>query len=162
VTSGKPAAAGPRVRVLAPVGGRVLPLHDVPDPVFAAALVGPGVAIDPVRHGRVLATSPVAGTVVKLHPHAFVVQTAGSAGVLVHLGIDTVQLAGAGFELLVTEGAQVAAGAGIVGWNPAEVEAGGRSAVCPVVALDADVAALTDVRESGDVAAGDLLFTWMR
>ena len=160
MTSGEPAGAGPRVRVLAPVGGRVLALRDVPDPVFAAELVGPGVAINPARTGRVCATSPVAGTVVKLHPHAFVVQATGGAAVLVHLGIDTVQLAGAGFELLVPEGAQVGAGAGIVSWNPAEVAAGGRSAICPVVALDA--AALVDVRKAGDVAAGDPLFTWLR
>jgi len=146
--------------VLAPVGGRSLPLRDVPDPAFAAALVGPGAAIDPVRAGRIVAVAPVPGTIVKLHPHAFIVQTAEGAAVLVHLGIDTVQLAGAGFELLVSEGATVAAGAGVVTWVPAEVEAGGRSAICPVVALDADPVALSDVRKSGDLAAGDPLFNW--
>ena len=117
--------------VLAPVGGQALPLREVPDPVFAAALVGPGVAIDPARVGQVVAVSPVAGKLVKLHPHAFVVQTADGAGVLVHLGIDTIQLAGEGFDLLVAEGVEVASGEAVVAWNPAEVEAGGRSAVCP-------------------------------
>jgi PTS system N-acetylglucosamine-specific IIA component len=82
--------------------------------------------------------------------------------VLVHLGIDTVQLAGAGFDLLVSEGATVDAGVGVVAWDPAAVAAGGRSAVCPVVALDADASALSGVRESGDLAAGDPLFTWIR
>lgn len=137
-----------------------MPLRSVPDEVFAAALVGPGVAIDPVRSGRVVAGSPVAGKIVKLHPHAFIVQGADGASVLVHLGIDTVQLAGVGFDLLVPEGAEVIAGAGIVEWDPAGVEATGRSTVCPVVALDADASALSDVRESGDVAAGDPLFSW--
>jgi sugar PTS system EIIA component len=148
--------------VFAPVGGRALPLHQVPDQVFAEALVGPGAAIDPARVGRVIAMSPVAGKIVKLHPHAFVVLTADGAGVLVHLGIDTVQLAGAGFDLLVSEGATVDAGVGVVAWDPAAVAAGGRSAVCPVVALDADASALSGVRESGDLAAGDPLFTWIR
>ena len=152
--------ARPVTVVLAPVSGRAVPLGEVPDPVFAAALVGPGAAIDPDRGGQVVAVSPVAGKIVKLHPHAFVVQTADGAGVLVHLGIDTIQLAGQGFGLLVAEGAVVTAGAGVVAWNPAEVDAGGRSAICPVVALDAPPSALSDVRQSGALAAGDPLFIW--
>jgi sugar PTS system EIIA component len=148
--------------VLAPVGGRALPLRDVPDPVFAGALVGTGAAIEPAHGGRVIAVSPVAGKIVKLHPHAFVVQTADGAAVLVHLGIDTIELAGEGFDLLVAEGTEVASGAAVVAWDPAQVEAGGRSAVCPVVALDAPESALSGVRESGELAAGDPLFSWAR
>ena len=53
---------------------------------------------------------------------------------LVHLGIDTVQLKGEGFTLLAAEGDDVEAGAPVVEWDPAAVEAGGRSPVCPVVA----------------------------
>jgi sugar PTS system EIIA component len=150
------------VVVLAPIGGNALPLRSVPDEVFAAELVGPGVAIDPVRSGRLVAGSPVSGKVVKLHPHAFIVQVPNGAGVLVHLGIDTVQLAGEGFELLVPEGSDVVAGAGIVAWYPDVVEATGRSAVCPVIALDAAIEALSDVRETGEVAPGDPLFSWAR
>ena len=85
--------------VLAPVAGLVRPLSEVPDPVFAAEMVGAGVAIEP-DGGLADAVSPVAGTVLKLHPHAFVVLTPEGTGVLVHLGIDTVRLEGAGFELL--------------------------------------------------------------
>jgi sugar PTS system EIIA component len=150
------------VVVLAPIGGNALPLRSVPDEVFAAELVGPGVAIDPVRSGRLVAGSPVSGKVVKLHPHAFIVQVPNGAGVLVHLGIDTVQLAGEGFELLVPEGSDVVAGAGVVAWYPDVVEATGRSAVCPVIALDAAIEALSDVRETGEVAPGDPLFSWAR
>ena len=148
--------------VVAPVAGRAIPLSEVPDPVFSAALVGPGMAIDPARERRIIAVAPVGGTVVKLHPHAYVVQAANAAGVLVHLGIDTVQLAGAGFELLVEENAQVAAGDAIVAWDPAEVERGGRSAICPVVALDATPADLDNLAESGEIASGSQIFTWDR
>lgn len=148
--------------VRAPIGGHALPVRSVPDPVFAAALVGPGVAIDPMRGGRLVAGSPVGGKVVKLHPHAFIVQVPNGAGVLVHLGIDTVQLAGEGFELLVPEGSDVVVGAGVVAWYPDVVEATGRSAVCPVIALDAASEALSDVRETGEVAPGDPLFSWAR
>lgn len=146
-------------RVLSPVAGRAVGLAGVPDPVFAQAMVGPGTAVDPDR-GPGRAIAPVSGRIVKLHPHAYVVVDAEGHGVLVHLGVDTVKLKGAGFELLAAEGDEVAAGDPVVGWNPAEIEAGGRSPICAVVALDAGDGALTDVLESGEVGAGDELFTW--
>jgi sugar PTS system EIIA component len=147
--------------VLAPLPGRVMPMQDVPDPVFSGSIVGPGVAVDPPREW-VEAVSPIDGRLVKLHPHAFVVVAVmpeGGAGILVHLGIDTVKLRGEGFTLYVDEGADVRAGQKIVGWDPAEVEAGGRSPVCPVVALDAKAEALSDLADSGDVEIGAPLFT---
>ncbi|WP_371780567.1 PTS sugar transporter subunit IIA [Streptosporangium subroseum] len=144
--------------VLAPVAGAAMGLRSVPDPVFSEGLVGPGMAIEPDREpGRVI--SPIAGTIVKLHPHAFVVVGDDGRGVLVHLGIDTVQLRGEGFELLAAEGDRVSAGQPVVAWDPAGIEAGGRSPVCPVVALDAVAGAVTGVAE-GAVKAGDELFEW--
>ncbi|GAA1596559.1 PTS glucose transporter subunit IIA [Actinomadura kijaniata] len=146
-------------KVLSPVAGRVVGLAGVPDPVFAQAMVGPGTAVDPVREpGPALA--PVTGKIVKLHPHAFVVVDAEGHGVLVHLGIDTVQLKGEGFELLAAEGEQVTAGQPLVNWNPAAVEAGGRSPICAVVALDAPAEALSEVLEDGEVTKGAELYTW--
>ena len=147
------------LRVGAPVAGRVVGLAGVPDPVFSAAMVGPGTAVDPLPEPAAV-RSPIDGTVVKLHPHAFVVLSGGGQGVLVHLGIDTVQLGGEGFELLVDEGAAVAAGQPLVRWDPAAVAASGRSPVCPVVALDASAEALSELREDGAVAPGDQLFLW--
>jgi PTS system N-acetylglucosamine-specific IIA component len=147
--------------VLAPVSGRALAMSEVPDPVFAGAMVGPGAAVEPVRES-VDAVAPITGTIAKLHPHAFVITTADGAGVLVHLGIDTVQLKGEGFELLADEGDEVEAGTPLVRWDPAAIEAGGRSPVSPVVALDADAEALTDIRTSGEIAVGDKLFVWRR
>ncbi len=89
--------------VTSPLAGRAIGLAAVPDPVFSGAMVGPGTAIDPVREPSE-AVSPVDGIVVSLHPHAFVVVDAEGHGVLTHLGIDTVQLNGEGFELLVNKG----------------------------------------------------------
>ncbi|CND90582.1 PTS system N-acetylglucosamine-specific IIA component%2C Glc family [Mycobacterium tuberculosis] len=146
-------------RVLSPVTGRVVGLAGVPDPVFAQAMVGPGTAVDPER-GPGQAIAPVTGTIVKLHPHAYVVVDAEGHGVLVHLGIDTVKLKGEGFDLLAAEGDEVTAGQPVVGWNPAVIEAGGRSPICAVVALDAGADALSDVLESGEVTKGAELFTW--
>ena len=147
------------LRVLAPLPGRVLPLSEVPDPVFAGAMVGPGAAVDPPR-GPVQAVAPVDGRIVKLHPHAFVVVTASGRGVLVHLGIDTVQLQGEGFRLLAAEGDEVTAGTPLVEWDTAAVEAGGRSPVSPVIALDAPPEAIGDTVTTGRVEAGAKLFSW--
>jgi PTS system N-acetylglucosamine-specific IIA component len=122
-------------------------------------MVGPGTAIDPVREPSE-AVSPVDGIVVSLHPHAFVVVDADGHGVLIHLGIDTVQLNGAGFELLVNKGDTVRQGQGIVRWDPAAVETAGKSPVCPVVALEASADALSDLREDGEVKTGETLFGW--
>ncbi len=147
--------------VLAPVAGTVIAMADVPDPVFAAEIVGPGLAIDPSRDGASTAIAPVAGTVMKLHPHAFVIQADEGRAALVHLGLDTVQLAGVGFTLHVAEGDVVQAGDAVVGWDPAQVEAGGRSPVCPVVALQGDPAAISALAAVGSaVAAGDPLLEW--
>lgn len=140
---------GSALAVRAPVAGAVIAVADIPDPVFSAALVGPGAAIrpDPVTGG--MAVAPIAGTVVKLHPHAFVVAADDGRAVLVHLGIDTVELHGDGFELHVAEGDRVEAGQPIIGWDPAAVRAGGRSPVVPVVALDAEPSELEDIAPIG-------------
>lgn len=151
-----------RLVVVSPVSGRVIELADVPDPVFSAAMVGPGTAVEPALDGRATAVAPIAGTVAKLHPHAYVLTSPDGAGVLTHLGIDTVQLDGEGFELLVAEGDHVEAGAPMVSWDPAAVEAGGRSPVVPVVALDAAADTLHDLRAPGPIEAGDVVFTWAR
>jgi sugar PTS system EIIA component len=148
--------------VLSPVPGRVIELAEVPDPIFAQAMVGPGLAVDPDRGAPVTAVAPVAGRLVKLHPHAFVLQTDDGAGVLTHLGIDTVQLAGEGFELHVAEGDTVAAGDPVVTWDPAAVEAGGRSPVVPVIALEATPGQLSGQRAPGPAGTADVLFTWDR
>ncbi|MPZ28003.1 MAG: PTS glucose transporter subunit IIA [Micromonosporaceae bacterium] len=145
--------------VVAPVAGTVIPLSEVPDPVFAGGLVGPGAAIapDPAGH-RVVA--PVGGELVKVKPHAFVVASPQGYAVLVHLGIDTVRLDGAGFTVLAAPGQLVAAGDPVVRWDPAAVATRGLATTCPVVALDAPAGAVTQVA-TGRVAAGDPLFTWI-
>ena len=145
--------------VTSPLPGRAIGLAAVPDPVFSGAMVGPGTAIDPVREAQE-AVAPVDGVIVSLHPHAFVVVDGQGRGVLTHLGIDTVQLNGQGFELLVNKGDTVQRGQAVVRWNPSDVEIAGKSPICPIVALEATADSLSDVREDGDVKAGDELFSW--
>ncbi|MET7641240.1 PTS glucose transporter subunit IIA [Streptomyces sp. NPDC005438] len=145
--------------VTSPVAGEVVGLAVVPDPVFSDAMVGPGTAIDPRRQAGEV-SAPVDGLVVTLHPHAFVVVDDDGHAVLTHLGIDTVQLNGQGFEPVVSKGDRVHRGDLVLRWDPTVVEAAGKSPLCPVIALDASPDAVTEVRESGPTASGDALFLW--
>ena len=154
------------LRVLSPVTGTAMSLETVPDPVFSQSMVGPGLAVHPEpgeeggQEARQEALAPISGTLTKLHPHAFVVMAPnGGRSVLVHLGIDTVQLAGEGFTLLVSEGAEVTAGTPVIEWSPGLVASLGKPSVVPVVALDARADTLSE-HVNGAVTAGDELFVW--
>ncbi|WP_307861579.1 PTS sugar transporter subunit IIA [Nocardioides xinjiangensis] len=148
------------LEVLAPCPGRVMAMTDVPDPVFAEEMVGPGVAIDPDA-GPTTVVAPIAGTVLKVLPHAFVVLGEG-VGVLVHLGINTVRLEGEGFEVLATQGSEVAAGDPMITWDPSTLPSTAAgldvSPVVPVVLMDAEKGSVASDVLGEQVAAGDLLF----
>ncbi|MET7998139.1 PTS glucose transporter subunit IIA [Amycolatopsis sp. NPDC005232] len=147
------------LEILSPVAGEVVAITEVPDPVFAEAMVGPGIAVKP-SGGRSDAVAPVDGTVVTLHPHAFVVATEDGRAVLVHLGIDTVKEKGEGFTLHVVKGESVRAGQPVIGWDPEAVTAAGYSPIVPVVGLDAQADVLAGLEPGRTVAAGDPLFSW--
>ena len=121
--------------MLSPIAGTVVALADVPDATFAKGLVGPGLAIDPPRE-VVAAVAPIAGTIVKLWPHAYAIQSPEGVGVLVHLGLDTVQLNGEGFDLLAAQGDTVELGQPILRYDVTAVEAAGRNPVEPVIVLE--------------------------
>lgn len=143
----------------APLRGRVVALADVPDEVFASAMVGPGVALLPDDDGPQRVVAPVAGVVGTAFPHAFAIELDDGRSVLVHLGIDTVTLRGAGFEVHAPVGARVERGDLLVTWSPADVVAADLSPLCPVVALQAEGVDVL-VEPGGDVAAGEPLLRW--
>ncbi|MCK1815494.1 PTS glucose transporter subunit IIA [Streptomyces carpaticus] len=146
--------------VTSPVAGRAIPLAEVPDPAFAEAVVGPGVAVEPPLR-PCTAVAPVDGILVSLSPNAYVVVDDRGRGVLTHLGLDTVQLDGQGFEPLANKGDTVRRGDPVVRWDPAAVAAAGKSPVCPVVALQAGADALSGIVAADiEVRAGDPLFGW--
>jgi PTS system glucose-specific IIA component/PTS system N-acetylglucosamine-specific IIA component len=78
--------------------------------------------------------------------------------VLVHLGIDTVQLDGEGFELVAAEGDELDAGDPVVRWDPSVVEDGGRSPIVPVVVMDTAADSVSASSVGRTVAVGDPLF----
>lgn len=153
-------ARGP-LEVAAPLAGTVVSLADVPDEVFAAAMVGPGVAIIPDAGQEQSVVAPADGVVATSFPHAFALELADGRTLLVHLGVGTVGMRGSGFEKEVEAGAAVSAGDVIVIWSPDAVTEAGYAAICPVVALQGDATALEILAEPGTkVAAGDPLLRW--
>lgn len=136
--------------VLAPVAGRAIALSDVPDPVFSQGMVGYGAAVDPPR-AVVDAIAPVSGKLLKLMPHAYIVMTPDNVGVLVHLGLDTVALAGEGFTSHVSQGDDVTAGQTVITYDVAAIVAKGLNPIVPVVVMDE--------RESDNVTPSDAVNT---
>ncbi|GGC86721.1 PTS glucose transporter subunit IIA [Tersicoccus solisilvae] len=144
--------------VSAPLAGTVTTLAEVPDEVFAAQMVGPGVSVAPDGGGAVLVLAPVGGTIVKLHPHAFVITVPDGPSVLVHVGIDTVELKGRHFTLHATQGQVVAAGEPVVTVDVDAVQDAGYSAACPVVVLGAAPDTVDSDVVGRRVEAGDRLY----
>jgi PTS system glucose-specific IIA component len=136
--------------VHAPVSGRTVALGDVPDPVFSQGMVGYGAAVDPPRE-VIDAVAPVSGRLLKLMPHAYIIMTTENVGVLVHLGLDTVTLKGAGFSAHVAEGDTVTAGQTVITYDVPAVVAAGLDPIVPVVVMDE--------REPGNVVVGDAVAT---
>ncbi len=130
------------------------------DATFAQGWVGAGLAIDPPR-AVIDAVAPISGTVVKLWPHAYVIQGDDKVGVLVHLGLDTVKLKGEGFTALVAEGDRVEAGQPITTYDVPSVVAAGKDPIIPVVVMDkkANAVSYTDAVIGAEVAALDPLMT---
>lgn len=122
-----------QVHFSSPVQGRMIPLDEVPDPIFAGKLVGDGVAFIPDR-GELVA--PVKGTVIVLYPtmHAIGIRTEEGLEVLMHIGIDTSALKDEGiFSAAVKEGDEVAAGQLLITFDVQRLRTAGKSLATPMI-----------------------------
>jgi PTS system glucose-specific IIA component len=149
------------IKVLAPMDGRVVSLDSVPDPVFSQRTVGDGVAIDEL-YGDI-ACAPLDGTVVLIFHtnHAFAIKTKDDIDILVHIGIDTVELGGEGFERLIEEGTVVKAGDPVIRFNREVIVNSGRSLSSPVIITTPDKIAKISQNAEGKVSAGkEVIFTY--
>lgn len=120
------------LRILAPVSGKIIDLSQVPDATFAQRLAGNGVAID--SEGDLI-VAPTDGmlTMIFRTNHAFAITTDEGIELLVHVGIDTVELQGKGFERLAVEGTRVKAGDPILKIDRSLIESKGFSLITPVL-----------------------------
>lgn len=141
--------------LMSPVSGRVAALADVPDPVFSAGMLGAGCCVWP-DEGVVCA--PAAGVVGAAMPHAVGIST-GDVEMLVHIGVDTVEMGGDGFELLVCQGQRVETGQALVRFDREAVAAAGHpDCVIVTVTNSAELAGAEMAVAAGDeVWAGEPL-----
>lgn len=146
--------------ILSPVAGRLVNLEATGDPVFASRALGEGVGVVPETTGETAVLAPVSGILktVARTGHAFGIKTDGGIEVLVHIGIDTVDMDGEGFAVVVAKGERIAAGEPLATVDFGKVAAAGHSVVVVVTVVNA--AELTVVTPligdgSGDNNGGD-------
>lgn len=136
----------------APLDGIILPLEQVPDPVFSQKMVGDGLAIDPLSQ---LLTAPCPGTVTQLHHagHAVTLTTPNGIEILMHIGLDTVALKGQGFEPRVTLGQKVALGDALIAFDADLLATSAKSLLTLMIVTNGELVA-SMVAASGRVRAG--------
>src|SRR4051794_36129200 len=140
------------VLIMAPLSGPLVPLAEVPDPVFAQKIVGDGISIDPIT-SQLLA--PCDGRVVQLHRagHAITLTTGQGVDVLMHIGLDTVELKGQGFTPKVAVGDEVRAGDALIEFDADFVATHARSLLTQIIVTAAAGALRLDASR-GSVRAG--------
>ena len=124
--------AGTVLEVASPLEGKAVALSEVPDPIFAAGKLGEGVAVEPTGTTVV---APAAGKVAATYPsgHAVGLKLDNGVELLVHVGLDTVNLDGEGFTVKVKKGDQVAAGDTLIEFDPAVIKKAGYPLITPVI-----------------------------
>ncbi len=118
--------------LIAPLAGRIIDIVDVPDEAFSQRMVGDGVAIEVT--GDVV-TAPCDGEIVFIPKslHAIALQTPGGIEILIHVGLDTVELAGKGFTALVKTGDKVKTGDLLLQFDSNYIQSHNKSLLSPVV-----------------------------
>lgn len=139
--------------LVSPLNGRVMPITEVPDPVFSGKMMGDGFAVEPMD-GQVV--SPIAGEVVTVFPtkHAIGLCTESGIELLIHFGMDTVELKGEGITVFVEEGQKVEAGTPLMAVAIDEIAHKVPSLITPVVVLESK-GKVFELLTRGDVASGE-------
>ena len=128
---------GTAKKLYAPIQGTIVPRNEIPDDTFAAGILGDGVGIDP-EEGVVVAPFDGEISSVTDTKHAIGITGPADMEVLIHVGVDTVNMKGDGFELLVEEGQKVKAGQKLMTFDIAKIKAAGYSPVAAVLLTNSD------------------------
>ncbi|WP_010531775.1 PTS sugar transporter subunit IIA [Lentibacillus jeotgali] len=147
------------IAVHSAVTGEFIPLEDVPDPVFSEKMMGDGCAIKPSDE-EVFA--PVSGEIVQVFPtkHAIGIEAENGAQILVHVGLETVNLNGEGFTVHVEEGDTVNQGDKLLRFDMNVIEDKAASTIIPIIVTNTDEMQEIRPNGAGSVTAGqdDILF----
>lgn len=135
---------------VAPIKGELVPITEVPDPVFSGKMMGDGFAIIP-SEGTVV--SPVDGKIVNLFPtkHAIGILADSGREILIHFGIDTVKLKGEGFEALVAENDQVTKGQPLLKVDLEYIKENATSTITPIVFTNLAEGEFVQIDKQGNV-----------
>lgn len=144
--------------LFSPLRGNVINRTDIPDETFASGVLGDGIGIEP-ELGEVVA--PFDGEISSVTDtrHAIGITGPGGMEVLIHVGIDTVNMHGEGFELLVSEGDQVKAGQKLMTFDISKIQAAGYSTTAAVLLTNSDDYPNFKVLKTGKTDIGEKLFT---
>lgn len=148
--------AGQEVVLTAPLNGTVVALEDVPDPVFSSGAVGKGAGIEPSDGASIKVVAPADGSVVVAPSsgHAYGLALDNGLEILIHVGIDTVNLKGKGFDVKVGKGDRVKAGQTLVVVDRAVIEEAGYKLVTPVLVTNYMNFTEVEVIADGSIEAG--------
>lgn len=140
-----------KISIFSPVDGEIVNLDSVPDEVFSARMAGDGMAIKPTSD---IFTSPINGTVFKIFDtnHAYVIKN-GELEVIVHIGIDTVNLKGEGFTRIASVGDKVKVGDPIIKVDLPFLEANAKSTITPIVVNSSKIS----IKENGTIKQENLI-----
>lgn len=122
--------------IKAVLSGKVIPLEEVPDEVFSQHIMGDGVAIEPGSNEVLAPFDAEVSIVMEDSRHALGLRLSNEMEVLIHVGIDTVDMKGEGFELLVKEGEQVRTGDMLIRFDPEKIKAAGHPITTVVIITD--------------------------
>lgn len=144
--------------IASPMIGQVVKLENVPDEVFASGAMGKGIAIDPAD-GTVVA--PAAGEITLVFPtgHAIGMRTENGAEILIHVGMDTVSLAGKGFNTFVQVGDKVDAGQKLLEFDLATIREANLPVISPVIVTNSTEFEDVLTTQNARVNIGDYLLT---
>lgn len=144
--------------IYSPIKGEIIKLSNIEDDAFASGVLGSGIAIMPTE-GRVVA--PVDGEVTTLFPslHAIGITSENGVEILIHIGLDTVQLEGKGFKAHIKQGDKVTKGQHLLDFNIEEIKKAGYSVVTPVVITNTSEYLDIVGTESENVDRGSKLIT---
>ena len=130
------APAAQAITVKAPLSGRVLPLEQVPDEVFSQGILGEGVGIEPTGNTVVAPADAVVSTVMEESRHAVGLRLDNGAELLIHVGMDTVEMKGDGFVYHIREGQRVHTGDPLITFDPEKIKAAGHPIITAFVVSD--------------------------
>ena len=130
------APAAQAITVKAPLSGKILPIEEVPDEVFSQGILGEGVGIDPTSNTVVAPADAVVSTVMEESRHAVGLRLDNGAELLIHVGMDTVEMKGDGFVYHIREGQRVHTGDPLITFDPEKIKAAGHPIITAFVVSD--------------------------